>query len=167
MTEIKRAQLSDLELLLKWRITVLREVFSITDESVIPELERQNRAYYQTALPAGEHIACFACDNGEIVGCGGVCLYSEMPSPDNQNGKCAYIMNIYVAPEYRRKNIGKAIVTWLLEQEEVKRSGKVYLETSENGRMLYTSLNFVPMAGVMRLGNSTNQKIHKSVHKNM
>lgn len=154
MTVIKKARLVDLELLLKWRITVLREVFSIADDSVIPELERQNRLYYQKALPSGEHIACFACEDGEIVGCGGVCLYSEMPSPDNPNGKCAYIMNIYVAPEHRRKNIGKAIVTWLIQQTVKTEAKKIYLESTDSGRYLYESLGFIPLHGMMILENS-------------
>ena len=79
--EIRRATLADLELLMNWRMTVLHEVFSIPPCDSMAELERENRRYYQAALPAEGHIACFACAGGEMIGCGGVCLYQEMPSP--------------------------------------------------------------------------------------
>lgn len=151
MIQIKRAEITDLELLLKWRITVLREVFSIADEKQIPELEQQNRLYYQKAIPAGEHIACFAYDGGEVVGCGGVCLHSEMPSPDNPNGKCAYLMNIYVLPSCRGQKTGKKIVTWLLQKAYEADAQKIYLESSECGQPLYRNLGFIDMPGIMKL----------------
>lgn len=77
--EIRQAGLADLERLLEWRIEVLHEVFSIPKNRPIPELEKANRRYYQQALPAGGHVACFAYAGEEIVGCGGICLYQEMP----------------------------------------------------------------------------------------
>ena len=52
-------------------------------------------------------LACFAYVGNEIVGCGGICLYQEMPSPDNPSGGCAYLMNIYTRPEFRGQGVGK------------------------------------------------------------
>lgn len=85
-TTIRKADLADIDLLMKWRMEVLHEVFSIPASDPMEKLEQENRAYYQMKIPAGEHIACFACMDKEIVGCGGVCLYQEMPSPDNPGG---------------------------------------------------------------------------------
>ena len=42
--------------------------------------------------------------------------YHEMPSPDNPNGKCACLMNIYARPPFRRQGIGDRIVCWLIGQ---------------------------------------------------
>lgn len=106
------------------------------------ELERENRRYYSEALPAGNHIACFAYDEKKIIGCGGVCFHSEMPSPDNPNGKCAYLMNVYVLAEYRGRKIGKEIVTWLIRQAKNKEANKIYLESTDKGRYMYESLGF-------------------------
>ena len=100
--QIRQATIQDLNVLMQWRMEVLHEVFSIPSERSVTELESENRRYYQTELPQGGHIACFAYVGEEIVGCGGICLYHEMPSPDNLNGKCAYLMNIYTRPQFRR-----------------------------------------------------------------
>ena len=82
----------------------------------LAELEAENRRYYQKELPQGGHIACFVYIGEEIVGCGGMCLYHEMPSPDNPSGKCAYLMNVYVRPQFRGHGIASRLVRWLVEQ---------------------------------------------------
>lgn len=107
--------------------------------------------YYQRAIPAGEHIACFAHVGEEMVGCGGICFYREMPSPDNPSGYCAYLMNIYTRPSFRGHGIGRAVVAWLIRQARQREITKIYFETSENGRPLYEKMGFSNMNGYMRL----------------
>ena len=148
--EIRKAALADLELLTEWRMTVLREVFSVPLSDPMPELEQKNRRYYQTALQTEGHIACFAYVGNEIIGCGGVCLYQEMPSPDNPGGGCAYLMNIYTRPEFRGRGAGKKIVNWLIGQAAQRGITKIYLETSVSGRPLYQKMGFTEMRGYMR-----------------
>ena len=120
-------------------------------ERSVTELESENRRYYQTELPQGGHIACFAYVGEEIVGCGGICLYHEMPSPDNLNGKCAYLMNIYTRPQFRGHGIGNRIVRWLVEQARQRHISKIYLETSNKGRPLYQTIGFADMKDMMKL----------------
>lgn len=155
---IQKATLKDIELLMKWRMEVLHEVFSIPQSRPTDMLERENRRYYQKALQTGEHIACFARLDDKIIGCGGICLYSEMPSPDNPTGKCAYLMNIYTRPRFRKQGAGKAIIKYLIGQAVKLDISKIYLETSEAGKYLYTKIGFVPMQDMMKLPVSEIQK---------
>lgn len=148
---ICKADLSDLELLIKWRLTVLREVFSVPTEDPMTELEQENRRYYQWALPAWNHIACFACAGSEVIGCGGICFYQEMPSPDNPQGGCAYLMNIYTTPMFRGQGVGQKIVRWLIGRAKERGITKIYLETSAAGRGLYKNLGFSEMKDYMKL----------------
>ena len=149
--EIRKAELRDIDLLMKWRMRVLREVFAIPDNQAAEELEQANRIYYQSALPAGGHIACFAYKENEIVGCGGICLYPEMPSPDNLSGQCAYLMNIYTCPEFRGHGVGETVVRWLTRQAVQRNITKIYLETSKPGRKLYEKTGFADMPDMMKL----------------
>ena len=146
---VKNVGLEQLDMLMKWRMIVLHEVFSVPIENKIKELEQQNRCYYQLMLPSEGHISCFAYAENKIVGCGGMCIYQEMPSPDNYSGKCAYIMNIYTCPQFRKQGVGKAIVKWLLEQAHERHITKIYLETSELGRILYQKIGFTAMQNMM------------------
>jgi GNAT superfamily N-acetyltransferase len=148
---IRAALPGELELLLQWREEVLRDVFSIADGAALQKLMDANRAYYSAALSSGGHAACFAALDGETVGCGGMCLYSEMPSPDNPGGACAYLMNIYTRPAFRGMGVGRGIVNWLTDLAREKGAGKIYLEATEGGRALYRSLGFYDMENYMKL----------------
>ncbi len=148
---VRQATAADLDLLLLWREEVLRCVFSIPADTDITDLMRRNREYYEQALANDSHIACFAKTDGKIIGCGGLCLYDEMPSPDNPTGRCAYLMNIYVRPEYQGHGHGKRIVRWLVGAALSRGIKKIYLETSEAGRLLYSFLGFSDMKDMMHL----------------
>ena len=80
---IKKAGVEQLNLLLEWRMMVLREVFSLPESCDTGRLRESCRAYYEKELAAGGHVACFAWVDGLIAGCGGMCLYDEIPSPEN------------------------------------------------------------------------------------
>ncbi|RGY98232.1 GNAT family N-acetyltransferase [Clostridium sp. AM58-1XD] len=147
---IRQAGIGDLETMMSWRMEVLREVFSIPEEQDLTALEQANRSYYQTMMKTDGHVACFACSE-EIIGCGGICIYQEMPSPDNPTGLCAYLMNIYIRPQFRGQGAGKRIVLWLMEQAMQRGITKIYLETSDCGRKLYQKIGFTPMMDYLKL----------------
>ncbi len=148
---IRKAGLDDLELLAAWRMKVLREVFAAAPDALMDRMEQENRRYYERAVPSGEHVACFACAGQQIAGCGGICFYEEMPSPDNPRGGCAYLMNIYTAPAFRGRGAGQAAVRWLIRQARERGTAKIYLETTQAARALYQKLGFREMRGYLIL----------------
>ena len=151
MMEIRLVDVSELGTLMTWRMIVLREVFDVPANDPMTALKAQNEAYYARHLADGSHIACFAVDEGEIVGCGGVCLYDEMPSPDNPNGRCAYLMNIYVLPvatQKRNRPPNRVVACRTSEKRDVQ---KIYLEASKPAIPLYESMGFEPMVDFFHL----------------
>lgn len=153
--EVKNVKIQDIDLLLDWRMEVLSHVFreefkSLTAEQV-ETIRENNRRYFLSEIPSGGHIACFVYRDGEIVGCGGVCIYDEMPSPDNLGGKCAYLMNIYTRPEYRHQGIATRVVEHLIAEAKAQSIEKIYLETSADGERMYRRLGFKDMKGYMKL----------------
>ena len=157
--EIQKAELTDIDLLIQWRMRVLHDVFSIPDNQPMKEIEQANTIYYQSALQDGGHIACFAYHKNEIVGCGGICLSKEMPSPENFSGQCAYLMNIYTCPRFRGLGVGKMVVQWLVEQAVQRNITKIYLESSISGRTLYEKMGFLDMPDMMKLQVSKNNDV--------
>ncbi|MCD8212414.1 MAG: GNAT family N-acetyltransferase [Oscillospiraceae bacterium] len=149
--QIRQAGIEDLDLLMQWRMETLRNVFPPDLGPYPADLEEQNRDYYEKELPAGGHIACFALLDDEIVGCGGLCLTREMPSPDNPTGACAYLMNIYTRAPFRGRGVGEAVVRWLIARAEERQVPKIYLETSDEGRRLYEKLGFADLPDMMKL----------------
>ncbi|MCM1487024.1 MAG: GNAT family N-acetyltransferase [Firmicutes bacterium] len=142
--EIRTADLHDLEQLISWRMEVLQQVFHLQNKPCY-ELQKANQEYYQKALAEGSHFAVFAQNEGNIIGCGGVCFYQEMPSPDNPSGECAYLMNIYTRSEYRKHGVGEKIILSLIREARHRKITKIYLETSDCARSLYEKLGFTDM----------------------
>ncbi len=151
MSQVNIITENNINKLLSWRMEVLHCVFAIPQDVDITALEASNRQYYERHLADGSHIACLAQVDGETIGCGGLCLYDEMPSPDNPDGHCAYLMNIYVREAWRGKGMGTRIVRWLVGQALSRGIQKVYLETSNNARNLYLDMGFNYMKDMMQL----------------
>ena len=88
----------------------------------------------------------------EIAGRGfrGLAAY-EMPAGSNPTGECAFLMNIYTAPAYRRRGVARRIVEKLIEDAKARGIRSVLLEATEMGRPLYESLGFEDAQGYMRL----------------
>ncbi len=151
--EIVQATLEDLPLLMEWRMRVLREVFSIPEDTDTTLLEQENRRYYERHLREDSHTACFTREKGTgvIAGCGGICYQEELPSPDNGGGFCGYLMNIYTLPEYRGMGIGRAVINFLIRNARERNVEKIYLESTDSGRRLYRELGFSEMRGYMKL----------------
>lgn len=142
--------ITDIPSLLEWRKEVIENVFGIQPDA---NLMAANRDYYEKHVADGTHIAIVARYNGDDAGCGAICLTDELPSPDNMTGHCAYVMNIYVRSEFREHGIAHAIVSRLIEEARNRNCGKIYLETTDEGRPVYTSLGFTDFPDIMKLHN--------------
>lgn len=150
---VRKATLSERDLLMEWRMRVLAEVFFDYENVDWQTIRKNNEDYYNEHLTDGTHTACFAVDteDGRIVGCGGICYQKEMPSPDNLTGTNAYLMNIYTVPELRGEGIGRQILDFLIADAKQKGTEKIYLESSDVAKGLYQELGFTDMKDYMKL----------------
>lgn len=149
---VRELGLGDIDYLLRWRMEVLETVFAEDGPWDADALLEANRRYYEHALGTTHHAFVAALD-GVDVGCGGICLQDEMPSPDNPSGRCAYLMNIYTREVARGNHVGTAMVMALVDKARRCGAGKVYLEATDMGAPLYAHLGFAPMDGMMKLVN--------------
>ena len=146
---IQLREIKDIDLLMEWRAEVIRHVFGVSPGEGLLEA---NRRYYESHIADGSHVAYVAEYDGEKAGCGSICLTEELPSPDNPGGKCAYLMNIYVREPYREHGVGHAVVERLVAEAGRRGCGKIYLETTAEGRGLYESAGFRDLPDMMKLG---------------
>ncbi|MDE6009587.1 MAG: GNAT family N-acetyltransferase [Muribaculaceae bacterium] len=145
MIELK--EIKAIPTLMRWREEVIRNVFG---EKPDKRLLVANRQYYARHIANGTHLAFMATVDGEDAGCGAVCLTDELPSPDNPSGRCAYLMNIYVRETFRNHGVAHHIVSRLIEESVKQGCGKIYLETTADGKPVYTSLGFREMPDMMK-----------------
>ncbi len=147
----RKATLDDLDLLTETRIIVLRAANRLGEEADLSEVEEQSRRYYREALAEDSHAAYLVFDGDSFVGAGGVSFFRVMPTVCNPTGRKAYIMNMYTAPEYRRRGIAFRTLSLLVAETRSRGIGSVSLEATEAGRPLYEKFGFVPMSCEMEL----------------
>ncbi len=146
-------EIRDIEMLMRWREEVIEHVFG---DKADEDLLKENRIYYERHIPDHSHIALVAEEDGVECGCGSVCLTDELPSPDNPSGRCAYLMNIYVRESHRNNGIAHQIVSCLIDKAKKRGCGKIYLETTEEGKPVYSSIGFRDMPDMMKYYDTEN-----------
>lgn len=147
----KQASLDDIELLVKSRIIVLRDANHLDDSADMSEIKAQSYDYYRQAIPNGECITYLVFDDDKLIGCGGVSFFRVMPTCHNPTGKKAYLMNIYTAPEYRRKGIAYKTLDLLVKATKEKGINHINLEATAMGRSMYEKYGFTKMNDEMEL----------------
>lgn len=151
MIELK--EIKALPTLMRWREEVIKNVFGQEPDK---RLLVANRQYYELHIPDGTHLAFVATVDGEDAGCGAICITEELPSPDNPSGRCAYLMNIYVREAFRKQGVAHTIVSRLIEESKRLGCEKIYLETTADGKPVYTSLGFRDMPDMMKYYDTEN-----------
>jgi ribosomal protein S18 acetylase RimI-like enzyme len=147
----KKAGLDQLDLLVSTRVEVLRAANRLNDDVDMSGVERQSREYYAKALADGTHTAYLAFDGDEFVGAGGVSYYRVMPTYHNPTGWKAYIMNMYVRPDYRRRGVATHMLDLLVADARSRGIDCITLEATDMGRPLYEKYGFAPMKHEMEL----------------
>ena len=119
--KFKKASLSDLEILVSTRVNVLRSANQLDLSVDMKEVEKSSRLYYQEALASDNHTAFLVYNaDDNVIGAGAVSYYQVMPTYHNPSGKKAYIMNMYVAPEHRRKGIATKLLDLLIADSKIR-----------------------------------------------
>ena len=148
----KKADISDLELLVSSRVMVLKAANKLPEDTDMSEIERQSREYYKRALADGSHTAYLVFDGEKLIGAGGISYYTVMPTCCDPTGKKAYVMNMYTDPEYRRQGIAYKTLELLVADSKARGVEHITLEATDMGRPLYEKFGFVQMPSEMQFG---------------
>ena len=147
----KKATLEDLDLLTETRIEVLKAANHLPADVDIKNVAEHSYHYYKKAICAGTHVAYLVFDKNHVVGTGGISFFQVLPTYHNPSGKKAYIMNLYTAPEYRRRGIAYKTLDLLVKEARSKGITAISLEATDMGRPLYEKYGFVQMNHEMEL----------------
>ena len=88
-------------------------------------------------------LAILAYHEQEPIGACCASLYLVLPGRKLPNGKNAYIQNVYIAPAYRRKGIGKQLLKMVLQELDARGYGRITLHATDMGKNLFVSCGFV------------------------
>ena len=101
--------------------------------------------FFQRNIPNGSHVAFVCEDKGQLVADVGLTLFEVMPTTKSPNGKVARLMNMYVAPQYRRRGIAKRLLEIAVEYVRENNYARIMLNPSAMGKQLYLSFGFQAM----------------------
>ena len=141
----------DLELLVRTRIQVLLAANQLPEGTDMTAVETASRNYYRAALADGNHAAWLVFDGDTWIGAGGVSFYRVMPTYHNPTGRCAYLMNIYTHPDYRRQGLGTRMVELLVGEARRRGVTHIGLDATAMGKPLYEKYGFQAMPDEMVL----------------
>jgi ribosomal protein S18 acetylase RimI-like enzyme len=156
---VRVAVAGDIPVLARQRVTMFRDMAKLA--AVLDEpLERATAEYMRNALPRGEYLAWVAESTGScpaIIGGAGVQLRPILPRPregvvDLELGPEAMVLNVYVAPDWRRRGVGEALMRALLDELAARHIRRIVLHAADAGRRLYERMGFVP-TNEMRLSS--------------
>ena len=116
------------------------------DEDFCEEsLRTLTKDFFQRNIPSGRHVAFVCEDEGKLVADVGLTLFEMMPTTKSPNGKVARLMNMYVAPQYRRNGIAKKLLEISVEYARENNCARIVLNPSVMGKQLYLNFGFHEM----------------------
>jgi len=113
------------------------------------DFRARTQTYFQSHIPDGSFIAFLAIEERAVVGTGGLCLHHVPPTYGNPSGKVAYLVNMYVVPEYRGRGIAAGLLEHLMDEAKSLGCDRVALNTSKAGRPVYEKYGFTDVPGEM------------------
>ena len=136
------ATIADCDELTRLRMAMRKELDNGFQEEALVSLTKD---FFQRNIPNGSHVAFVCEDKGQLVADVGLTLFEVMPTTKSPNGKVARLMNMYVAPQYRRRGIAKRLLEIAVEYVRENNYARVMLNPSAMGKQLYLSFGFQAM----------------------
>lgn len=137
---IRRADLADMEWLVKLRLDFLAEEFGdVTDqEMLISDLV----PYFTRRFLDHSFVAIVAEAGGTLVGGAFLVIADAPPGPSFPNGRIGNVLNVLVYPPYRSRGAGRRIMDQLIAAARQEHVSTLRLAATDKGRALYQKLGF-------------------------
>ncbi|MBQ6452162.1 MAG: GNAT family N-acetyltransferase [Solobacterium sp.] len=141
MINYRRAELTDMDLLIRYRIQQLN------DEEEHPDIDIRDALYtwFERMLCDDRLYQILAEEDGRVIACGALLEVDLPPSFFKPTGKTGYITNMYTLPAYRRNGYAAKILQMLKEEAARRNIDRLLLETSSWGETVYRGNGFTPM----------------------
>ncbi len=138
--EIRKAQIEDLDCVVKLKMDMFAEVGSITllQENAEEKIFDKYKELYQN----DKCCHFLALENGNVVACGGAVIKEDVPFCFFKTPMYGYVIDVYCVPERRRNGYATKIMDKLLEWLKEKGVHTVKLKPSATGKKMYEKFGF-------------------------
>jgi GNAT superfamily N-acetyltransferase len=149
--DIRRAGPADVDAIVDTRVALFRELGSGLDAARETEFRRACAASLERGFRERHAHVWLAIVRGTVRGAAILLVYPRIPGPANLGAEEGYLLNVYVAPECRRRGAATALVAAAVREARERGLARVRLHTTAPGRPVYASLGFEPRDNEMEL----------------
>ena len=138
--EIVIATDNDRDWILRHRVEMFRDM-GMSEEGL-----RKTEEITREELENGfddRSIFYLAKEGDDVIGGGAFAICKILPSHKNKTGKFAYIFNMYVEKEHRRKGVASALVQHMMDECLSMNIDRFYLHASDDGKFVYLKKGFI------------------------
>ena len=137
---VKKADLSDIDELVRLRIDYLTEDYGSLTDIQIEKIRNQLPEYFKNHL--NKDLFVYIMKSEKIISCCFLLVSEKPANPSFIHGKTGTVMNVYTLPEYRRKGIAGNIMKFLIADAEKMGLDFIELKSTDDGYNLYKSIGF-------------------------
>ncbi|MGL4737430.1 MAG: GNAT family N-acetyltransferase [Cellulosilyticaceae bacterium] len=132
------------------RISLFRELGEVSETEDIAPLRLSTMQYFLSHID--QDLLCWAVVVDEkIVSIASLNLFSRIPYLENLSGREGYILNIYTLPDYRKRGLAGKLVNSIIDYAKENEIKRLWLNSSEQGKSVYTSCGFEEVENAMEL----------------
>lgn len=141
--KIRVATENDLNSILAHRRGMFEDM-GFNDATVLDQVVAASSNFIEKGLKDGSYRGFLAITKrNEVIAGAGVAITDWLAHPAApKQSRRAYILNVYTAPDYRKKGIARALMQAVLNHCKQEGFISVWLHASEYGRPLYESMGF-------------------------
>lgn len=137
--KIRKASQSDSKWILHHRVEMFKDMGE--SEESLRETAKLTKQYLEDGWTK-DYVYFLVEDDSKVIGGCGISTFRVPPKSSLRNGIFAYLSNMFIEPEWRRKGVGKLLVNYVIDFCKEKQIGLLFLHASDNGLLLYNSLGF-------------------------
>ena len=137
---IIRADKKYIESIVRHRVEMFRSMgWSSTDLGIV---ESTTRKYLEEEWDTNDPEVILKQVDSKIVGGCAIAFYSVLPDNRNRSGRCGYILNMFIEPEYRGKGYATELIQHIIEMSRARGVFKLSLHDTEMSRRIYERNGF-------------------------
>jgi GNAT superfamily N-acetyltransferase len=115
-----------------------------SDTVRLETMEAEFTQWVREKLARKEYLGWFVVDGVAVVAGAGLWLMDWPPHIIGRGARRGNILNVYTAPDYRRRGLARRLMEAVLEWCRTNNIETVVLHASAEGRTLYATLGFEP-----------------------
>jgi GNAT superfamily N-acetyltransferase len=139
---LRKATLSDIDILIENRILFLNEVQGFTSIETESLLRASLKQYLHTTFYDDSFVSWIAEYGNKPVGFSGMVIREQPGTYSRPNGRTGYILNMFTLKEYRKNGICSLLLQKLIEEAKERQLDQVELYATKEGEPLYRQFGF-------------------------